>query len=367
VPIATQLRWFGLLLMISLPGAGVRPAAAGQPSPIAAAYEAYMAGQYASLLQAFPNARAFDDARRDLQRTLQVWVRDWRPSYAAFLLDLSFVAFDRNWEDAPELLGGIRDMLVGRKAEPGTDPSADAFELTFHRTAVTYFLSRLRLDEADAYLNTLAGRVDLEPATTGRPRLVDPWMAFARAMWLDIQTGPGFRDGPRLTPAEWDLAIPPEDRNATRLAEQAAAEYERLRPSPQLAAEAAACRGLLLVRLHRYDEALAAFYVSDAAGGDRTVRYFSALFRGRVLEALGRLDDAARAYERAASVMPGAQTPAVALASLWQRSGDPVAARRWADRAASTPIGAGDPWWWYWRGDLRHAGARLDALRSARP
>lgn len=365
--IATHVRLFGLLLVVSIAALTVRPAASPQDSPIATAYDAYTAGQYAALLQAFPDAQAFDQARRDLQRTLQTWVRAWRPSYAAFLLELSFVAFDRNWDDAPELFGGIRDMVIGREEDPGVDAEADAFEITFHRTAVTYFLSRLRMAEADAYLNALAGRVDLEPAATGTPRLVDPWFAFARAMIIDIQTSPAFRDGPRSTAAEWDLAIPPDDSNTTRLAEQAVAEYERLRPYPRLAAEAAARRALLLVRLHRPEDALLALDESDAAGGDETVRYFSALFRGRALEALGRTDEAAHAYERAAGVMPGAQTPAVALASLFQRFDDPAAARGWAERAATTPAAAGDPWWWYWRGDLRHAGARLDALRSARP
>lgn len=344
----------------------VRPAA-GQASPIADAYAAYMAGRFDVLPAAFPDADALADARGDLQRTLRAWVGNWRPSYAAFLLELSFVAFDRDWDEAPALLGGTRDMVVGRTAAPGTDPEGDAFEIVFHRTAITYFLSRLRLTEADAYLNALAGRVDLEPATTGAPRLVDPWLAFARAMLIDIRTAQSFREAPRDRPEDWDLAVPSRDRNMTGLAEQAVAEYERLRPIASLAGEAAARRGLLLLRLHRPVEALAALDESDAAGSDETVRYFAALFRGRALEALDRTAEAAAAYERAAAVMPGAQTPAVALASLWQRHDRPTDALRWAGRAMTTPTGAGDPWWLYWRGDLRHAAARLQALREARP
>src|SRR5690606_3812354 len=140
---------------------------------IADATEGCMGGRYDVRQAAYLSKDALDDARGDLQRTLQSWVRTWRPSYAAFLLELSFVAFDRNWDDASQLIGGTRDMVIGRPDEPGANAEADRFEIVFHRAAITYFLSRLRLAEADAYLNALAGRVDLAPAIAGTPRLVD--------------------------------------------------------------------------------------------------------------------------------------------------------------------------------------------------
>ena len=64
---------------------------------------------------------------------------------------------------------------------------------------------------------------------------------------------------------------------------------------------------------------------------------------------------------------PVAQTPAVALASLWQRHDRPAEALTWARRAMTTPAGTADPWWLYWRGDLRHASARLAVLRATTP
>jgi tetratricopeptide (TPR) repeat protein len=134
-----------------------------------------------------------------------------------------------------------------------------------------------------------------------------------------------------------------------------------------VAAEAAVRRGLLLIRLGRPGEALKALDEAEAAGGDDAVRYWTWLFRGRALEQLERHVDAAGAYERATAIVPGAQPPAVALASLWQRHDRPAEALAWARRAMNTPAGTTDPWWFYWRGDLRHATDRLAAVRRGRP
>jgi tetratricopeptide (TPR) repeat protein len=359
-----------LMLCAFLLGAdGARVAA--QPSPpapntVISTYEAWLAGNHQIIGQAFPNAQAFRNAREDMQRALRQWVRAWKPSQVAFLLEVSFIGFDRQWNEAPELLAGARDLVVNRPAAPGANPAEDEFELAFHRAAVTFFLGRQLLRSANDYLSALAGRVDLVPATTGKPRLVDPWMTFARGMAADIATSPGLRaqDNPD---ADASLFIAATDQAARRGAELAVTELTRVRQFPAVAAEAAVRRGLLLVRLDRTDEALKAFDEAEAAGGDDAVRYWIWLFRGRALERLDRHVEAAAAYERAAGIMPGAQSPAVALASLWQRHDRPAEALAWARRAMSAPAGATDPWWFYWRGDLRHSSERLAALRRWRP
>ena len=337
------------------------------PTRLIAAYEEWLGGRHEVIAETFPDAQAFRAMRDDLQRTLRIWLRAWRPSQAAFLLELSFVGFDRQWNEAPELLGGTRNMVVSRPASPGTNPDEDAFELAFHRTAVTFFLGRQALREANAYLTALAGRVDLVPATTGRPRLVDPWMAFARGMAAEIATAPGLRSGGRGSGANATLAIPADDTPGRRAAELAIGELARVQSHPTVAAEAAVRRSLLLFRLDRPAEALSALDDADAADGDNTVRYWTSLFRGRVLERLDRHVAAATEYERAAAIIPGAQSPAVALASLWQRHDRPAEALAWARRAMNSPPGAADPWWLYWRGDLRHASERLAAVRRGRP
>jgi hypothetical protein len=349
------------LLMSSLIVAAAAPCRA---QTITDAYQAYVAGRSDAITRSFPDVQAFRNARDDLQRTLRLWVRSWKPSQAAFLLELSLVGFDRGWTDAPDLLSGTRNLVVSRPTPPGASPEEDAFERAFHRAAVTFFLGRQMLNAADAYMNALAGRVDLVQATVGRPRLIDPWMAFARGMLADIRTAPALRGE---SDGSSSLAIPASDSQLRRLAQLAINELERVRAAPEVAGEAAARRALLLLRLDRPDEALAALDESDAATGDDTVRYYSALFRGRTLERLARTVEAATAYERATTIVRGAQTPAVALASLWQRHDRPAEALSWARRAMTTPAGSADPWWLYWRGDLRHAGARLAVLRATTP
>lgn len=342
------------------------PADAQTSASLAATYDAYMGGDYQAIAKAYPTAQAFQDGRADIQRTLREWSRTWQPSRAAFLLEVSFAGFERQWADAGDMLAGTRDLVVNRRAAPGTNPSEDEFELAFHRAAVTFFLGRQALKLADAYVTALAGRVDLVPATSGKPRLVDPWMTLARGMIAEIQTAPAFRPGSG-TVADSTLAIPARDSSARRQAELAIATLERVRDAPSVAAEASVRRGLLLLRIDRAAEALVALDESDAAQGDDTVRYLSALFRGRTLEKLDRSVDAAAAYERAAAAMPGTQSPAAALASLWQRNDRPIDAQLWARRAITMPTNVLDPWWVYWRGDLRHASERLAALRKGRP
>lgn len=362
-------RWIRSTLAL---GAVMLYAAAGHagaqaPPTLTALYAEYMAGDYQAIARAFPNAQALQSSRSDIQRTLRDWSRSWQPSRSAFLLELSFTGFERQWEAAAELLAGTRDQLVNRRAAPGTNADEDAFELAFHRAAVTFFLGRQALQHADAYVTALAGRVDLVPATSGKPRLVDPWMTFARGLIAEIQTAPALRTGSRSANADAGLGIPAADAAGRRHAEMAIGAFERVRDVPEVAAEASARRALMLIRLDRAEEALVALDEADAAAGDDMVRYWTALFRGRALEQLGRQADAAAAYERAVALVPGAQVPAVALASLWQRHDRPDDALRWARRAMQTPAGGLDPWWIYWRGDLRRASDRLAAIRKGRP
>jgi tetratricopeptide (TPR) repeat protein len=351
----------------SCPGSRLDAQSPSSAPTIPDAYAAWLAGDHQVIARTFPDAQALRAMRGDLQRTLRLWQRSWKPSQAGFLLELSLIGFDRQWNEASDLLAGTRDFVVNRPAAPGANPAEDAFELDFHRAAVTFFLGRQLLRPASEYLNALAGRVDLVPATTGKPRLVDPWTAFARGLAAEIATAPGLRPLSRAPDAAATLIIGADDDTTRRQAEAALNEFSRVRDVTSLAAEGAVRRGLLLFRLDRPDDALAALDEAEAAAGDVTVRYWTWLFRGRVLERFDRHVEAAAAYERAAATIPGAQTPAVALASLWQRHDRPADALTWARRAMATPPGVADPWWFYWHGDLRFASDRLAAVRRGRP
>jgi tetratricopeptide (TPR) repeat protein len=96
--------------------------------------------------------------------------------------------------------------------------------------------------------------------------------------------------------------------------------------------------------------------VADPVNG-----YYAALFLGREEEALGRLDAAQAAYERAASLYPGAQSAHLALSQLaWRRPDRTAALHAVRDALSST---AEDPWWTYALVHAHHADALLEELR----
>jgi hypothetical protein len=132
-----------------------------------------------------------------------------------------------------------------------------------------------------------------------------------------------------------------------------------------VADEASVRRAFAWHRIGRHEDARAALDGLGGTIGDPAVRYWRALFLARALDALARPREAAAAYRAALEAWPGAQTPAVALAALFQRQGQAVEARRWARQAAMTSPSAIDPWWQYWSGDLRLVPDWVAELRRA--
>jgi tetratricopeptide (TPR) repeat protein len=155
---------------------------------------------------------------------------------------------------------------------------------------------------------------------------------------------------------------------ATRaIADQVLKQLDLAAGVPETAAEASVRKGFLLFRLRRFDEALRALDVAPASEADRVLAYWRALFRGRVLEELRRPDDAARAFEDAGRLFPEAQSPRVALASLFQQAGRREEALAQRVALGALPRDARDPWWIYWFGDRRFVPSLLAAIRDRQP
>ncbi len=354
-----------LAALIVMRSSDAMPRAAAQDAiAIGPLYAAHLAGNYNQLAQVFASEGDFRRARGEIFTTAREWRATWKPSQAAFLFDLALVGFARGWEDAPALLGGARDLAVTRKDAPGASAADDAFEVTMHRAALALLVSRQSLDLAEAYLAPLATRLSDGSTISAEPRLVDPRSALLRGMLLEIRTAPAHRPNGREPDAFPSLRIDPADDASKRRAEQAIAFYTRVGAHPDTFAESAVRRGFLLHRLGRHDEALAVLAQANGTT-DATLQYWAHLFRARTLEATGKPADAGLAYEAAAGLFPHAQTPAVALASLWRRHDRPAEAERWA-AAARSATGA-DPWWDYWLGDRRLLPVWVPVLRRGRP
>ena len=108
--------------------------------------------------------------------------------------------------------------------------------------------------------------------------------------------------------------------------------------------------GHTLGRLGRHAEAAVQLRkaIADGAAGD--LEYLAQLILGREEEAIGNLDTARTAYERAAGLRPNAQTPRLALSFLARRTGNRAAAQRELQTLAGLPDAEArrdDPWWKY--------------------
>jgi tetratricopeptide (TPR) repeat protein len=82
---------------------------------------------------------------------------------------------------------------------------------------------------------------------------------------------------------------------------------------------------------------------------------------------LGRPQEAIASFERAAALKPDAQTPAVALTSIFLKLDDREQALGWAERARTTTENRNDPWPQYWSGSARFLERWLADLREFRP
>ncbi len=109
----------------------------------------------------------------------------------------------------------------------------------------------------------------------------------------------------------------------------------------------------MLVRLGRPADALELLAKLGDRIEDPVIRYWGRLFHGRAFEALGRRDEAVRAYEDALTQVPGAQAPAVALSALELGRNRLEQAYRWAAAVRTAPVEMADPWWKYLADDYR--------------
>ena len=98
------------------------------------------------------------------------------------------------------------------------------------------------------------------------------------------------------------------------------------------------------------------------------MQYDGSLFTGDAAEALGRMDEARAAYERAAALYPMAHAPRLALSQLAARAGDTIAASQTLELVLSgspDPAPDDDPFWTYHEAVGRDAEALLaEAYRA---
>lgn len=113
-------------------------------------------------------------------------------------------------------------------------------------------------------------------------------------------------------------------------------------------------RGRVLDDLGRHEEASQELRRAIADGASGSLLYLAELFVGRAEEASGRYEAARAAFEHASALYPNAQSPRLALSQLARRMGDRRAAQRELQVIAKLPDDEQrreDPWWFYY--DMR--------------
>jgi tetratricopeptide (TPR) repeat protein len=226
------------------------------------------------------------------------------------------------------------------------DAPENAFEVAWHKTSIALLEGQRKPEYvADEGINPLNDRLAPAPRADGEPRLVDPWIALHR----------GFvREQEAIV-----SAVKLEDSGRAAIE-----QYDEAAKYPSTRTEARTRKAWLLLRLGEPDEALATLDSLVEPAADPAVEYWRHLFRGRILVALGRDDEAAAAYDRARTVVPGAQAPVVGLMALELGRDQRAEAYTWAELVRRPPnVEVHDPWWDYWSGDFRLFPERLVELR----
>ena len=353
-------RWCGAALLaavcVAVPSAAPEPQLPLKVDPLLQLYEA---GDYEAVARSLNTVERFESLRADLlMGAVNRWTSAPRRIHYAFMLDVAKAGLDVQATYWLDVVREARKFITNRPVPPGANPSDDAFEIAWHKTAVAMLCSQRRPDFVEEYgVAPLIKRMAAAPPEGGGAVLIDPWIELARGFTeegFSLLTPPALRE------------IGPVGREALLARGPAALDhYTAALSYPSTRPEAAARKAWLLVRLGRANEAIATLETfDDRWTDDPVIRYWVRLFRGAALEKAGRQEEAIRAYQDALTIVPGAQSPRVAIMGLELARDQRDAAYALATAVRTSPEVYNDPWWLYGFGERRFLLERLAALRT---
>ena len=330
-------------------------------------YQAYAAGDRDILEKSLTTAGSLIQFHASLLKALDrppnpkaLWTR----MLPAFLLEVAVFSSSHDRSDVTPALSRGRVLMTSRPM-PSDNPTDDAFEVQWHRTALAVLQQGLADSIEQLYLDTLDARYLTGPAARRLPPPIDPHFVLDRAI-AEEQTA--FRlDGamtgqrtPRLT-----ALVKPNDKSkladALRNGLKAAQDAAEL---PEVATEARIRETVLLVKLGRFEDALAAIRTIKPVDLDDAQRYWATLVEARVLHELKRLPEAERVYRQAAAIWTDAPAPATGLSLVLFEMNRRDEAAAMAASVRSMTSTEPDPWWTYITADARFIHAWRDQVRE---
>jgi tetratricopeptide (TPR) repeat protein len=232
-------------------------------------------------------------------------------------------------------------------------PAGDPFVGEWYRAVCATFQSAYLLGSANYHLQAGLKVLQHDPVLLLYAGALHEVMASARVQSVPFSHPvPGWNVSPPSPESEW--------RQAERRLREAIGERGPLEASVRL--------GHVLVRLARYEEAVAVLERAAPDLVEQRLQYLCALFLGTAEGALGHREQAQRALEGATRLFPSAQSALMALADVSWRAGNRPAALDALRRLRGLPADRRtreDPWTDYYRSFAADADTQLSAVRVA--
>jgi tetratricopeptide (TPR) repeat protein len=307
-------------------------------TPLESLVSAYGKADYEAARVAFGSITDRAKLVRDFRAGGNPWPGTPRKE-AALVLELAAgVSFDRR----EEARGAARDMLTwyDKLVRPTFEP--DDFERDWLWAELSIVEGTTRPATSQSFVTNALARFP------GEPRFVLAQAIVTDQLWMEGSNTLG--GGPSVSHINDVIG-----------------EYDAAIAHPETAFEARVRQAFFLHRIGLNDKALERLDAAGDQSPDVTMLYLRHLFRGQVLDALGRVDDAIVAFRAAMAIRPDAQSVRVALMNAFMKKGDRDDARVLADAIQTASSGDADPWWTYWQGDYRLYSVAMTRVRAQIP
>ena len=351
--------------------------APAQRAVLDALLAAYVAGDDDAIARILPRSGEYHALRVADPRRLERWLGPkWERPKAGLVIELAAASTRVAPQYTRFFLDAGRAYILRAERAGALGASDAGFVRLWHRAALGLLQGGVHAGLAEEYLDAL------HPAPVSDPMAVtegDPRLLLARAIaieqrcWLrrpildeaDIGVATLMKAA-RLTvrdPGSPARARATRDEEHRICLQEAAQGFTAAARLAETRAEAQVRLGWMQFQLGQVREAFESLDRADA-GEDTAVAYWAALFRGRVLDGLGRHADAAEHYRLALAVAPAAQSATVGLTLALFRSDRTAEADELAREYRSRESITGDPWWDYATADRRFVEGWLRQVRS---